>query len=134
MSGNRIDQEDIQAGVESIKAEMAAWAGVQNTILEVLEGHTDLLGKINRAVQRQDSGESDPLGELLRRRGRAGSAGAGAVRAEDRQRFAAVQGGDRRAERQGRNRGGNPAGCRRPDRRRVLPAANHRDSTARRVR
>ena len=43
-----------------IKAEMAAWAGVQNTILEVLEGHTDLLGKINRAVQR------DPLGELLR--------------------------------------------------------------------
>jgi hypothetical protein len=44
--------------MESIKAEMAAWAGVQNTILEVLEGHTDLLGKINRAVQRQESGES----------------------------------------------------------------------------
>jgi hypothetical protein len=52
--------------MESIKAEMAAWAGVQNTILEVLEGHTDLLSKINRAVQRQESGESDPLGELLR--------------------------------------------------------------------
>jgi hypothetical protein len=66
MSGNRIDQDEIQAGMESIKAEMAAWTGVQNTILEVLEGHTDLLGKINRAVQRQDSGESDPLGELLR--------------------------------------------------------------------
>jgi hypothetical protein len=66
MSGNRIGQDDIQAGMESIKAEMAAWAGVQNTILAVLEGHTDLLGKINRAVQRQDSGESDPLGELLR--------------------------------------------------------------------
>ena len=66
MSENRIGQEEIQAGMESIKAEMAAWAGVQNTILEVLEGHTDLLGKINRAVQRQDSGESDPLGELLR--------------------------------------------------------------------
>jgi hypothetical protein len=66
MSGNRIGQDDIQAGIESIKAEMTAWAGVQNRILEVLEGHTDLLGKINRAVQRQDSGESDPLGELLR--------------------------------------------------------------------
>ena len=66
MSGNRIGQDEIQDGIESIKSEMAAWAGVQNTILEVLEGHTDLLGKINRAVQRQDSGESDPLGELLR--------------------------------------------------------------------
>ena len=52
--------------MESIKAEMAAWAGVQNTILAVLEGHTDLLGTINRAVQRQEGGESDPLGELLR--------------------------------------------------------------------
>ena len=39
---------------------------VQNTILEVLEGHTELLGKINRAVQRQDSDEADSLGELLR--------------------------------------------------------------------
>ena len=66
MSGNRIGQEEIQGGMESIKAEMASWAGVQNTILEVLEGHTDLLGTINRAVQRQEGGESDPLGELLR--------------------------------------------------------------------
>lgn len=66
MSENRTGQDDIQAGVASIKAEMAAWASVQNTILEVLEGHTELLGKINRAVQRQDSDEADSLGELLR--------------------------------------------------------------------
>jgi hypothetical protein len=66
MSENRTGQDDIQAGIESIKAEMAAWASVQHTILEVLEGHTELLGKINRAVQRQDSDEADSLGELLR--------------------------------------------------------------------
>jgi hypothetical protein len=66
MSENRTGQDDIQAGIASIKAEMAAWASVQNTILEVLEGHTELLGKINRAVQRQDSDEADSLGELLR--------------------------------------------------------------------
>jgi hypothetical protein len=65
MSENRTGQDEIQAGIESLKAEMAAWVIVQNTILEVLEGHTDLLGKINRAVQRQD-GEGDSLGELLR--------------------------------------------------------------------
>ena len=66
MSEDRTGQDDIQAGIASIKAEMAAWASVQNTILEVLEGHTELLGKINRAVQRQDSDEADSLGELLR--------------------------------------------------------------------
>ena len=132
-SGGEIEGKATHSAHQSVASVFGLDAKALPTVAEienVLAGRRGDGAAPHEEKRSEAPSQADELGQAEA----GGSAGAGAVRAEDRQRFATVQGGDRRAERQGRNRGGNPAGCRRPDRCRVLPAANHRDSTASRVR
>jgi len=71
MSGSRTPELNatlkVAEQIMQVRVEIETWGRVQCKILDAETAHTELLGQINRAVQRKSAdADGDPLGDLIR--------------------------------------------------------------------